>query len=359
VAAVGLVWSQRNTDFYGRDDTGDLVDLPYRGMMQALVRARIPYIPVHADYIERDSPELAVLALPNLGAMSDAQCDAVRRFTSRGGSVIATGATSLYDEWGDARPDFALADLFGAHASAEFEKLGQWAGRSFHTYLRLAPELRARVFGPKAGDEPPATGQRHPVLDGFEETDILPFGGMLPRVRTDPGVVIPLTFVPPFPVYPPETAWMREPKTDIPGLVLRNAGSSRIAYLPADIDRRFARENLSDHGNLLANLFRWAGGGNIPLAVEGPGLVDCNLYRQPGRLILHVVNLTSAGTWRAPIDELIPIGPFRLRVRLSGGASGRNVRLLVARKPAAVKVAGGWAEFEIASILDHEVAVIE
>ena len=53
VATVGLVWSQRNTDFYGRDNADELAEAPYRGFMQALVRARIPYIPVHVDHIER------------------------------------------------------------------------------------------------------------------------------------------------------------------------------------------------------------------------------------------------------------------------------------------------------------------
>ena len=32
VAAVGVVWSQRNTDFYGRDEAAELVDAPYRGV---------------------------------------------------------------------------------------------------------------------------------------------------------------------------------------------------------------------------------------------------------------------------------------------------------------------------------------
>jgi hypothetical protein len=83
---------------------------------------------------------------------------------------------------------------------------------------------------------------------------------------------------------------------------------ARRAYI---LDRRFARDNLPDHGDLLANLIRWAAKDDIPLAVEGPGLVDCHLYRQPGRLILHLVNLTSAGTWRQPVHELIPIGTLR------------------------------------------------
>ena len=151
---------------------------------------------------------------------------------------------------------------------------------------------------------------------------------------------------------------MREPRTTLPGIVIRTMGASHIAFAPADLDRRFARESLPDHGNLLANLVRWAAAGNIPVSVEGRGLVDCNLYRQPGHLILHVVNLTSAGTWRAPIDELIPLGPFQVKVKLPAGITGRSVQLLVAGGERTAKIQEGWVAFEIASVIDHEVAVI-
>ena len=93
-------------------------------------------------------------------------------------------------------------------------------------------------MGPKAGDEPPAVGQRHPVLSGFDESDMLPFGGELEPLRLDARVTVPLTFIPPFPGFPPEVSWMRQPKTDIPGLVLRDKGAARIAYFPAEIDSR-------------------------------------------------------------------------------------------------------------------------
>jgi hypothetical protein len=332
--------------------------------MQALVRARIPYLSVHLDDLDRDSSGLALLILPNLAAISDEQCSSLRRFVERGGSLIATGVTSLYNEWGDPRKDFGLGDIFRAHPTGS--RLGtpdsqerQWAAGSFHTYLRLAPELRARVDGPKAGDEPAPSGKRHTVLEGLEETDILPFGGMLEPIQIDPRAIVPMTFIPPFPVYPPETAWMREPKTNIPGLILNtHEKGGRIAYMPADIDRRFARDNLPDHGNLLANLVRWACYNNVPLRVEGPGLIDCHLYTQPGRLILHLVNLTSAGTWRAPIDELIPIGPLRVRVQLPNDLWGGSMQFLVSATSPSVSVDNGWAIFEVQSILDHEVVVI-
>ena len=364
VAGVGVVWSQQNTDFYGRDDADVLVELPWRGMTQALIRARIPYLPVHAADLERDAGQFTALVLPNLAAMSEAQVAVVRRFVERGGGLLATGQTSRFDEGGETRPDFALGGLFGARVAppvkADDESTRRrWAADTYHSYLRLAPELRVRVDGPHARDEPPVSGERHPVLRGFEETDILPFGGMLEPLKLNSGSQALMTFVPPFPVYPPETAWMREPKTDTPGLILNTTpGGARVAFLPADLDRRFGRDNLPDHGNLLGNLVRWVARDDLPLAVDGPGLIDCHLYRQPGRAILHLVNLTSAGTWRQPVHELIPVGPLRVRVRLPDDVRGKNLRLLVSGRKVSVTGAKGWRHFELGSLLDHEVAVL-
>lgn len=356
VATVGVVWSQENTDFYGREDADRLVALPWRGMTEALLRANIPYLPVHADHIDRDGTQLSLLILPNLALMTDEQIASVRRFVERGGSLIATDETSLYNEWGDIRQDYALSDLFGAHL---VEPIGTENEGQKHTYLRLTPELRAQTNGPHNELEPEVKGKRHEILKGLEETDIFPYGGLLKGHRIDSGAEVLMTFIPEFPIYPPETAWMRVPKTDIAGLIVRtNSRGSRVAFMPADIDRQFGRHNLPDHGNLLENLVRWAVKDNIPLTVEGAGFVDFHLYRQSNRLVLHVINLTSAGTWRAPVHEFIKIGPLRVKVKLPTGITGKTARMLVAGATLPPSVKNGWTEFEIGAVLDHEVIVI-
>ena len=151
---------------------------------------------------------------------------------------------------------------------------------------------------------------------------------------------------------------MRTPQTDIPGLALSTHGEARVAYLAADLDRRFGRDNLPDHANLLANLCRWVSADRAPLDVRGPGLIDCHLYRQSGRLILHLVNLTNEGTWRAPLDELIPVGPLEVRVKLPEDVPGRGVQLLVSKGNADLSVKDGWAVFHLRLVADHELAVI-
>jgi hypothetical protein len=360
IGTVGVVWSQENTDFYGRDEADLLVDLPWQGITEALIRARIPYKPVHADYIDRDASKFSLLVLPNFGSMTANQVSSVKRFVERGGNLFATGESSLYNESGNSLKDYALSDLFGAHVvSKPIKEERPSLRRTSHTYLRLVPEIRSQVYGPQTGTEPPIVGERHVVLNGFEQTDILPFGGFLTSVGTDRNAKVIMTFIPEFPIYPPETAWMREPKTDIPGLILNTlSNGSRIAFMPADIDRQFARYNLPDHGNLLENIIRWASKDDIPLVVKGVGLIDCNMYQQPGRLILHITNLTSAGTWRAPVHEYIPIGPISVRIKLTEDVKGEYLNLLVAGQKIPAVVKDDWSEFKINSILNHEVVVM-
>lgn len=364
VATVGILWSQQNMDFYGRDDSELLVDLPMRGMIQAMIRARIPYVPVHADNIMRDAEKLSALVIPNMGILTTSQIEAITGFIKNGGGLFATGETSLYDEWGDRLSEYALGNFFGVQRISQDEPPDRSAtvrraSDTLHTYLRLSPELRAGVSGPLTGKEPKAGGIRHVALKGFEETDILSFGGYLEPLRTKPGSLTLLTFIPEFPIYPPETAWMRTPRTDIPGLIVNTLPSgSRIAFMPADLDRQYGRYNLPDHGNLLANVIRWIARDNIPLSVDCPGLLDCNLYHQEGRLILHVVNLTSTGTWRQPVDEFIPVGPVKIKVKLPDGVSGREMKLLVSGQANSLEPGNGWSSFIIDTVKDHEVAVI-
>jgi len=365
VATVGILYSQRNCDFFGRNDAEQMVSAPERGFTEALLHARIPYVMIHADDLERDAAQLKLLILPNLGTMTDAHVASVRSFVQKGGGLIASGATSLCDQWGDPCADFSLADLFGVHLPANhglrFENTRrQMAIGTVQSYLRLVPELRAKVYGPHPPGEPPATGTRHEVLRGFEETDIIPYSGTLEALNLDPSAQVLLTYVPSRPTAPPEMVWTQNDHTDLPGLVLNErAGFGRVAYLAADLDRRYARENLADLGHLLGNLIHWAAKEEMPLSVEGPGLLDCHLYRQPGRAIVHLVNLTNTNAWRGPVEELIPVGPLKIAVKLPDGVSGKNLRLLVSSQKPALTTANGWTHFEINSILDHEVAVIE
>src|ERR1039458_1374256 len=114
--------------------------------MSASPKTGIGTKPVHADHIDRDAAQFSLLVLPNLGAMSDAQVASARRFVAGGGGLVATGETSRFNEWGDPRPDFALADLFGTHVTGppragDEARRKKHASETGHPYLRLNPDF--------------------------------------------------------------------------------------------------------------------------------------------------------------------------------------------------------------------------
>ena len=109
-----------------------------------------------------------------------------------------------------------------------------------------------------------------------------------------------------------------------------------------------------DHGVLLAALVRWCLRDDVPLELDAPGLIDCRPWRtRSGEWVVHLLNLNNANTWRTPVQELVPTGPLRLRIR----ASPARAQALVNERKLPMKRRGDWCEVEIPRIVDHEVIV--
>ncbi|MFW6293622.1 MAG: hypothetical protein ACOC7V_15050 [Spirochaetota bacterium] len=197
---------------------------------------------------------------------------------------------------------------------------------------------------------------------GFANNDTLPFGGSLheyaPR-GDEPGPLDVLaTLVPPFPIYPPEFAWMRTASTSTPALMAGSSASGgRIVLLPADVDRQYGRLRLPDHGNLLAAAVRWTAG-TFPVEVDGPGYLACRLYRHEEGLVLHIVNLSGLNEWPGYVEEILPVGPIEVTVR-GDDAGGKRARSLVTG--GVYETAGredGTRSFLVPSLGAHEVVVL-
>lgn len=345
VANIGIVWSQVNIDFYGRDEVNEKVALPWHGFVKALTRARIPFVPVHADHIARDAENLDVLILPDLAAVSDEQCKAIQDFVASGGSLVFTGASATLDEWGVQREQFPLESITQINHmnrvdGAVKNQTSDWAFHDTHNYFRL-PQVR------------------HPVVSGFEETDILPFGGQLYRVEAGEQMSAIATYIPSFPIYPPEFSWMREPHTDIPVMLAgKHTSGGRIFYFAGDVDRCYGRTHFPDLGDLLANAVKWTAADKIPLKVEGPGYLDCKVYRQEDRYILHLVNLSGANQTPGYVEEFLPVGPISVSIRVDNFIP-KQASLKVSEVEKNPEIKNSWATVQIDSLIDHELIIME
>jgi hypothetical protein len=341
VAAVGLVYSQQTAWFYGGEQAQRKVEDHTLGFYQALVESRIPFEMVHDRLL---TPEriaaFDTLILPNVAALSDAQCFRLRQFVSRGGNLVATYETSLYDENGVRRADFGLADLFGASFA------GQIDSRMQNSYLNIEKDL--------------VTGRYHPLLAGLENTPRIINGVSRVHVTAAEKGYAPLTLVPTYPDLPMEDVYTRGPKTSDPQVFARDAraGGGRVVYFPWDIDRTYWEILQRDHFVLLANAVRWAHGKPQPVEVRGPGMVDVAAWRQAGSMTIHLVNLTNPMTMRGSYREVIPIGPQSVAVHLFGKRV-RSVHLLSRGGPARFTQAQDRITIDVPGVGLHEVVAID
>ena len=339
LARVGLVYSQQTAWFHtaegARQRTEDAAD----GWYQALIEARVPFEMVHDRLLDAEHlAAVKTLILPNLAALSLDQCRQLQAFVERGGGIVATSETSLYDEWGVKRSDFGLAELLGVRFGGKVE------GPLRNAYLRLEHD--------RAGG--------HPLLRGLEDAPRIIHG--VTRLAVEPVATFgpaPLTLIPSYPDLPMEKVYPRQARTDIPEVFLREIGRGRVVYFPWDIDRTFWEVLNPDHGKLLANAVAWATNEPAPVTVIGPGVLDVAVWQQRASLTVHLVNLTNPMMMKGPVREPIAIGPQQVKLRLPEGTRPKAVRLLVANTTPDFREAGGWLETTVPAISEHEVVAVD
>ena len=341
VARVALVYSQQTWFYYGGENANQKVEDHSLGYYHALVEARIPFEMVHDGLLDEEHLRpFKTLILPNIAALSDQQCQQLREFVQRGGSIIATHETSLYDENGVQRQDFGLADLFGASYAGGIE------GPMQNSYLAIERDPFSRVF--------------HPLLAGLEDAGRIINGVNRVKVESNaPVSYAPLTLIPSYPDLPMEMVWPRINETDIPQVYVRQVGAGRVVYFPWDIDRAFWEVLCVDHGKLLTNAVDWATNEERPVTVTGQGVLDVAVWTQQDSMTVHLVNLTNPMMMKGPIRELIPVGEQVVRLRVPEDRPIARVHLLRAGIEPEVLHERGAITVRVPSVLEHEVVAVD
>jgi hypothetical protein len=82
---------------------------------QALIQAKIPF-DIIFDKNLNDLSKYSVLVLADQECLSNEQLDLIRKFVKKGGGLVLTEHTSLYNEWRRRRREFGLNDLLAIEA---------------------------------------------------------------------------------------------------------------------------------------------------------------------------------------------------------------------------------------------------
>jgi len=337
LANVGMVYSEQTQRFYGGEKHQENSRHHEMGMYHALIEARIPFEMVHEEYLDgKHIDHFKVLVLPNIAALSDQQCQKIREYVNRGGSLLATFETSLYNELGEKRSGFGLGDVFGVSFDSQVE------GPMKNSYLRCEKE----------------NGEHHPVLDGLEDTSRIINGIYRLDIQANEEFPSPLTLIPSYPDLPMEHVYPRISRTDIREIYLREIGQGRVVYFPWDIDRTFWEILNVDHGKLIRNALQWALRNDQPVKVNGQGILDVTVWQQKNSMTVHLVNLTNPMMMKGPFRELIPLYGQEAIIQIPSGKKVARAKLLVAGISPELNISEEKIKIVVPQILDHEVIAL-
>jgi putative glycosyl hydrolase-like family 6 (GHL6) protein/glycosyl hydrolase family 42 (putative beta-galactosidase) len=290
LADVRVLYSKPTKDHFGSDDPAlDRAVHEVRGFERTLISGHVQYGFV-ADRDLRDgfAVDQRILLLPNVACMSEEQCEAVRRFVERGGTLIASFQTSLYDENGEPREDFGLADVFGIHL--EERELDT----SFDRYQYvLAPD--------------------HDLLRGFRDTEVLAMAGRACRVSAHPDTQVVTSITEQIRNQPPELAWSDDLSAGMPGACTHEYGEGRVVYFAFTIGRLVSLGLHPDYQNLLLSAIRYGSQDGMTVHAEAPSTVHISVLEGPAMLVVNLVNHT-VGEQR-PVQEVVPVSDIRVTIR--------------------------------------------
>jgi hypothetical protein len=227
-----------------------------------------------------------VLILPNVACLSDAQIDTIRAFVRQGGGLVATCETSLCDELGRPRPDFALADLFGTSYGGR--PAAPAPDRAIDANFAItigdaywAQRANAGTF--RFGDFADSIFATDPRLRHLVSNGQASFKG--PMVR----MLDARTPMKPAILYFPDGS-----RDAFPCALTGDHGPGRVVYFAGGVDAAYFSYGYPYQRILLSQAVRWAAREPYPVTVKAPMCVQSTFWQQEdpagSRLIVHLWN---------------------------------------------------------------------
>lgn len=338
-AKIAIVWSDTTANFYAgagaqlidvdtvksQQKAGNL-DAEFGGVAEALLRAHAPFDVIDDTTLEReDLSRYSLIVLPNVACMSDTVAARLRKYVQDGGSIFSTLETSLYDDTGIRRKDFALADVLGASDARKLQGPRRW------DFMR--PAEKDPILG---------TTTREIIPSPLYYETVVP-NSAKPILRYSKPLAGPYDGI-------PETS-------QDSALLVNRFGKGRAVYFTGDlgnsIETFHTPELLAIANHIVQEL--------APPQIEisgAPGSVELVVRSQDQgkRLLLHFVNFT--GEMTRPIQHVQPVEG--IRVTLPGTQPVTKAYTLMHHSAIPTKTdAQGRVQLTLPRIDEYEVLVLE
>ncbi|MFN3653440.1 MAG: ThuA domain-containing protein [Armatimonadota bacterium] len=314
---AALVMSDNTRNFYGR--AAGLVEERYMsavfGAFRMAVEEHLPVTVINDWNLNpADLAKYRVLILPNTACLDDAQVSAIEQFVKRGGGLVASLDTSLFDEFGNPRKSFALGSVLGVEYAGLPDTAAGMEEIDVNFAQAIGPdywEKRKSVFDLR---QDPASILNQGRMKTYVGEHPVTFKGAAVRVsRKDPAAKVLATL----------RAKSADPAAEIPGVVSRTHGKGRVVYFAAGLDSAYYLYSYPYQRLALRHAVDWAAAGAPPVQVEAPMCVHSTVMRQKRgageRLVVHLFNnLNTTAHHALPADdvplreEVVPIAGIRV-----------------------------------------------
>ncbi len=301
---AALVMSDNTRNFYGR--TAGQVEERYLanvfGAFRTVVEEHLPTTVINDwNLTTEDLSRYKVLILANTACLDDRQVAAVREFVANGGGLVASLDTSLFDEFGTPRNNFALADVLGVDYRGILTNTTESTESLDVNFAKaIGPdywEKRKNVFDFR---QDPMSFLNQGKMRVYVHEQRVTFKGPAVKVQAlsaDQQVVGYIRFK-----NNPVVA-------DFPAIVTQQFGKGRVAYFAAGLDASYYLYAYPYQRLALKHAITWAANQPPRVRVTAPMCVHSTVMRQTtetgSRLIVHLFNdLNTTAHHALPIDDV-------------------------------------------------------
>ena len=306
-----------------RKISADILENEYHGCLDTFNYAHVPVQTLWDEHlIDGKDRGIKTLVLPCAACLSDEQISSIRHFVENGGSLIATFETGFYDEWGNkkSRPEWlnfmGIDQVEGAFSPSQIEDY--WTINT-----DTIPGMKNKQMLPR----PLNALKIKPVTDA----KILAFyNNPVGKVYTLPKGI-----------------------SDYPGIISCKRGKGQVFYLASPIFESFNLYHIDIHKNIIHGLMQLATKNNIQVETNAPGSLAVEVRRQKGRLLIHLLNVSS--DMKRPMGDIIPL--FDIKISLNE-QDAQNAYCTYSGKKLKLNHNNGRMEMTVPRIDAYELIVI-
>jgi hypothetical protein len=335
MAKIALVWPQRSGNFYSgssipltdftkesKTEKAGNTEEEFYGFYDGLTRSHFPFDVIDEVSLTGNLGRYNMIVLPNVACLSKEEEESLRIFVKNGGNLVSTFESSLFDEAGNKRSNFGLADVLGIVSSGD-------------------------IFGPLNWDYVVPSDKSHFSLKEIKNTFLnSPTYGIKIKSQT----TSPVMFCKPLP-----GSYSGSPEvTEFPFITENIFGKGRSIYIAGTFGGSLKKFHFPEYYQLLENITeRYAD--RIVKLKNAPSSIEVNIRRNRNSVFIYLINFTSE--MRRPIQKIISCNNIEINLGLKEKA--KNIKTLVSRENLNFKTENGSVSFTVPAVDDYEVIRID